>query len=89
MLHVFDGIVYSKMKDSLVLNMSKFQIGAKPGHRAQEHIFVLNSEMALYKKLNISLIIQNGLFLVILIGIIFSRHRICWQIGLCQGNVID
>ena len=39
--------------------MSKFQIGAKPGHRVQEHLFVLNSVMALHKKLELPLIIQT------------------------------
>ena len=34
MPRVFDGIVFNKMKHTLVSNMSKFQIGAKPGHRA-------------------------------------------------------
>ena len=59
MPRVFDGIVFNKMKHTLVSNMSKFQIGAKPGHRAQEHIFVLYSVIELFKKLNIPLIIQT------------------------------
>ena len=59
MPRVFDGIVFSKMKQCLVSNMSKFQIGAKPGHRAQEHIFVLNSVIELYKKNNVPLIVQT------------------------------
>ena len=59
MPRVFDGIVFTKMKPNLVSNMSKFQIGAKPGHRVQEHIFVQHSVVALYKKLNIPLIIQT------------------------------
>ena len=56
---LFDGIVFSKMKEKLVQNMSKFQIGAKPGHRAQEHIFVLNSVISLYSERNIPLLIQT------------------------------
>ena len=59
MAHVFDGLVFSRMKPNLVENMSKFQIGAKPGHRAQEHIFVFNSVLTLYKKLDIPLVIQT------------------------------
>ena len=56
---MFDGIVFAKMKQKLVMNMSKFQIGAKPGHRAQEHIFVLHSVMELRKKQSLPLIIQT------------------------------
>ena len=37
-------------KDTLVKNMSKFQIGIKPGHRAAEHLFVIKSTIALYAK---------------------------------------
>ena len=59
MPRMFDGIVFSKMKEDLVNNMSKFQIGAKPGHRAQEHIFVLFSILELFRKENIPLIIQT------------------------------
>ena len=59
MPRVLDGILFSKMKQCLVSNMSKFQIGAKPGHRPQEHIFVLNSVIELYKKKKIPLIIQT------------------------------
>ena len=33
----------AEAKEILTSNMSKFQIGAKPGHRAQEHLFVLKS----------------------------------------------
>ena len=40
----FGHLVVTASKD----NMSKFQIGAKPGHRAQEHLFVLKSVIALY-----------------------------------------
>ena len=35
-------------KDTLIHNMSKFQIETKPGHRAQEHLFVLKSVLSLY-----------------------------------------
>ena len=37
----------------LMKNMSKYQIGTKKGHRAEEHIFVVTSYMAMcemYKK---------------------------------------
>ena len=37
----------SKAKDSLISNVSKFQIGAKPGHMAQEHLFVIKNVLSL------------------------------------------
>ena len=37
----------SQAKDILMDNMSKFQIAAKPGHRASEHLFFIKSVMAL------------------------------------------
>ena len=39
----FGHIVVSAAKERIVAVMSKFQIGTKPGHMAQEHIFVLKS----------------------------------------------
>ena len=44
---IFGHFVMSKAKDSLISNMSKFQIGAKPGHMAQEHLFVMKSVLSL------------------------------------------
>ena len=44
----FGNLVMTAARDTLVNNMSKFQIGAKPGHRAQEHLFVLKSVLSLY-----------------------------------------
>ena len=38
--------------NELQLNMTKFQIGTKTGHRAQEHIFVLKSMIDLNNMLN-------------------------------------
>ena len=46
---LLDGLVFSKMKNKLIENMSKYQIGAKPGHRPQEHLFVLKSFLAIQK----------------------------------------
>ena len=38
-------IVMDQVKEELMKNMSKFQLGTKAGHRAQEHIYVLISLM--------------------------------------------
>ena len=38
--------------------MSKYQIGTKPNHRAQEHLFLLKSVIALYDYLGKALILQ-------------------------------
>ena len=46
----FGHLVVSAAKEKMIGNMSKFQIGTKPGHRAQEHIFVLKSVISLYMK---------------------------------------
>ena len=44
----FGHLVVSASKDKMLSNLSKYQIGTKPGHRAQEHLFVLKSVMAIY-----------------------------------------
>ena len=44
----FGHLVMSEVKDKMTGNMTKFQIGTKPGHRAQEHLFVLKSVISLY-----------------------------------------
>ena len=36
-------LVMSEAKGKMTANMTKYQIGTKPGHRAQEHLFVLKS----------------------------------------------
>ena len=71
MPRLFDGLVFSKMKETLVDNMCRYQIGAKPGHRAQEHIFVLNSVLEVYKMKNHPLIVQ-----VFDISRYFDRHTL-------------
>ena len=38
--------------------MTKFQIGTKPGHRAQEHLFVLKRIIALYMQYDQAVILQ-------------------------------
>ena len=44
---LFCQIVMSQAKDTLVNNMSKYQIATKPGHRASEHLFFIKSIVAL------------------------------------------
>ena len=50
--------VVMKSKSNIVVGCSKFQIGALPGHRSQEHLFSLKSVISLYEMLKISLIIS-------------------------------
>ena len=54
----FEQIVVTKMKPAIIKNVSKFQIGAIPGHRSSEHLFTLKSVIALYMNFNIPLIMQ-------------------------------
>ena len=55
----FGNLVMAAAKDTLVTNMSKFQIGAKPGHRSQEHLFVLKSVVSLYSTFDKALILST------------------------------
>ena len=43
----FGHIVASAAKPNMIQNMSPYQIGTKPGHRAQEHLFVVKSVIGL------------------------------------------
>ena len=54
----FGHLVVAASKDKMLDNMTKFQIGTKPGHRAQEHLFVLKSVIALYLHYNRAVIIS-------------------------------
>ena len=54
---LFETIIVEKAKDYILNFCSKYQI-AKPGHRPQEHLFVLKSTMSLYQFLGLPLIIQ-------------------------------
>ena len=54
----FGHIVMSKAKSLIIENMTKYQIGTKNGHRAQEHLFTLKSIVALYLKLELPVFIQ-------------------------------
>ena len=55
---LFEGIVVDRSKPKMVKHCSKFQIGGIPGHRPQEHLFVIKSVIGLYLYLNIPLLLQ-------------------------------
>ena len=40
----------AEAKNTIMQNLTKFQIGAKAGHRPQEHLFVLKSVIGLYEQ---------------------------------------
>ena len=54
----FETILVEKVKPIFIENCSKFQIGAIPGHRPQDHLFVLKSTIALYMYLDLPLILH-------------------------------
>ena len=54
----FGHIVTTAAKVKMIENMSEYQIGTKPGHRAQEHLFLLKSVIGLYEHLDKALILQ-------------------------------
>ena len=49
LVKMFGHIVLNSAKETLLNNMGMFQIGAKSGHRASEHIFVMKSFMQMYE----------------------------------------
>ena len=51
-------MVMSQTQGKIIANMTKFQIGTKNGHRAQEHLFTLKSVIALYLRLDFPIMIQ-------------------------------
>ena len=55
---LFGSILMSQVKQTLIDKMSKFQLGTKPGHRAQEHLFSVKSVISLYDTFGIPLILQ-------------------------------
>ena len=48
---MFSEIVTHELKAKISENISKFQIGAIPGHRPQEHLFTIKSTIALHNKM--------------------------------------
>ena len=55
---LFGHMVMSQAKVKIMKNMSKFQIGTKNGHRAQEHLFTLKSVISLYLKYDFPILAQ-------------------------------
>ena len=55
---LFGNIVTNLAKPNIISSMTKFQIGTKPGHCAQEHLFVLKSIIGLYVFYGIAVIVQ-------------------------------
>ena len=54
----FGHMVMSQAKEKIISNMTKYQIGTKTGHRAQEHLFTLKSVISLYLMLDFPLLVQ-------------------------------
>ena len=54
----FEHMVTSIAKPMIVKNMSPFQIGAVPGHRSQEHLYVVKSVVAMLEECNEATAIQ-------------------------------
>ena len=54
---MFGYIVTKELKSKLVENFSKYQIGAAPGHRPQEHLFCVRSVISLYSMMKKPLIL--------------------------------
>ena len=54
----FGHMVTTAIKPLVFENMSEFQIGGVPGHRAQEHLFTVKSVLALAEKNNAAMAIQ-------------------------------
>ena len=55
---VWTCIVVSAAKSNMINNMTIYQIDSKPGHRVQEHIFVIKSVMGLCELQNKAIIIN-------------------------------
>ena len=55
---MFSHLIVSQVKEKIMNSMTPFQIGAKKGHRAQEHIFLMKSMMQMFLMMKKPLIIQ-------------------------------
>ena len=53
---LFGFMVITLAKVPIIQNMSKFQIGTVPGHRSQEHLFVIKMVISLYTLYKIAII---------------------------------
>ena len=54
---LFGHTVMSQAKETTMNSLSKFQIGTKTGHRAQEHLFTLKSIISLYLMLDLPMLV--------------------------------
>ena len=55
---LFGYIVTKEVKNTIVGNISRYQIGAVPGHRPQEHLFCVRSIVSLYNSMKKPLILS-------------------------------
>ena len=55
----FETIFVEKSKQKIIKKCSKYQIGAIPSHRPQEHLFTIKSVIALYTMLGLALIVKK------------------------------
>ena len=55
---LFGDIVTFEMKEKIEGKISKFQIGAMAGHRAQEHTFTIKSIIGYYKMMGKGIILS-------------------------------
>ena len=74
-------IVEEGMKEALVKNSSMFQIGGQPGHRPEEHLFVMKSLIAKKKAERKPMVIQCWD-----ISKFFDKERISDAILTCLGR---
>ena len=56
---LFGNLLFKRAKSIIQEGTSKYQIGAMPNHRAQEHLFTLKSIIGLYKYLGIAILMSN------------------------------
>ena len=55
----FGNLVMGAAKETLVESMSKFQIGTRTGHRAQEHIYTIKTVLSYYIKYDKPIILNT------------------------------
>ena len=55
---MFGHLIMSQVKETLIENMSKYQIATKPGHRASEHLYVIKSLLSLIQMKKKAMIIS-------------------------------
>ena len=55
---LFGFMVMNQAKIPIIQNMSKYQIGTVPGHRSEEHLFVMKMVMSLYSHYKKPVILQ-------------------------------